>query len=83
MNNVKIGNKTIGENFPTFIIAEAGSNHNRDINQAKKLIEVAAEAGAVKFQIFSAETLYSKKTAMPNYLNGKIEQGSVWHLLKI
>jgi len=84
MNNVKIGNKTIGENFPTFIIAEAGSNHNRDINQAKKLIEVAAEAeaDAVKFQIFSAETLYSKKTATPEYLNGKMEQGSVWHLIK-
>ena len=26
--------------------------------------------------------MYSKKTAMPNYLNGKIEQGSVWHLIK-
>ena len=84
MNNVTIGNKTIGENSPAYIIAETGSNHNRDINQAKKLIEVAAEAeaDAVKFQIFSAETLYSKKTATPNYLNGKMEQESLWHLIK-
>jgi len=84
MNNLTIGNKTIGENFPTFIIAEAGSNHNRDIKQAKKLIEVAAEAetDAIKFQIFSADTLYSKKTATPDYLNGKMEQESLWHFIK-
>ncbi len=38
------------------IIAEAGVNHNGDINQAKKLIDVAADAGAdyVKFQSFKA-----------------------------
>lgn len=39
-----------------FIIAEAGVNHNGDINNAKKLIDLAAEAGAdaVKFQTFKA-----------------------------
>ena len=39
-----------------FIIAEAGVNHNGDIELAKQLISVAAEAGcdAVKFQTFSA-----------------------------
>ena len=74
----------MGENSPVFIIAEAGSNHNRDLNQAKKLIEVAAEAevDAVKFQTYSAETLYSKKTPNPEYLEGKMEQNSVWDLIK-
>lgn len=84
MENIVIKNKKVGENSPVFIIAEAGSNHNRDLNQAKKLIEVAAEveADAVKFQTYSAETLYSKKTPNPEYLEGKMEQNSVWDLIK-
>ena len=48
----------------TFIIAEAGSNHNRDFNMAMSLIDVAKNSGAsaVKFQTYSSETLYSKNT---------------------
>ena len=48
----------------TFIIAEAGANHNRDFNQALALIDVAVETGAdaCKFQTYSSETLYSKNT---------------------
>lgn len=51
----------------TFIIAEAGANHNKDFEQAKSLIDVAKESGAdaVKFQTYSSETLYSKNT--PNF----------------
>ena len=43
------------------IIAEARVNHNGDIQTAKKLIDVAAEAGAdyVKFQSFKADKLVS------------------------
>lgn len=48
----------------TFVIAEAGANHNRDFEQALALINVAKAAGAsaVKFQTYSSETLYSKNT---------------------
>lgn len=48
----------------TFIIAEAGSNHNRNFKQAISLIDVAKEANAsaVKFQTYSSETLYTKNT---------------------
>lgn len=48
----------------TFIIAEAGANHNKNFDQALKLIDVAKESGAdaVKFQTYSSETLYSKNT---------------------
>ncbi len=55
MNTIKIGNYTIGANHPCFIIAEAGSNHNGNIEQAKKLVDIAVEAGAnaVKFQTFT------------------------------
>ena len=49
----------------TFIIAEAGANHNRNFNQATALIDAASRAGAdaVKFQTYTSETLYSKDTA--------------------
>jgi len=61
---VKIGNKKIGGNNPTYIIAEIGSNHNKDKKIAKKMIDIASKAGAdaVKFQTFKAEKLYSRKT---------------------
>ena len=42
----------------TFVIAEAGANHNRNFKQALSLIDVAKESGAsaVKFQTYSSET---------------------------
>ncbi|MEE9379269.1 MAG: N-acetylneuraminate synthase family protein [Candidatus Lokiarchaeia archaeon] len=84
MNSFLIGNRKVGKNAPVFVIAEAGSNHNRNLHQAKKLIEIAAEAevDAVKFQTYSAETLYSKKTPNPDYLEGKLTQKSMWQLIK-
>ena len=59
---IKIGNKFVGEGEPTFIIAEVGSNHDGKLEQAKKLIDIAAEAGvdAVKFQAFKAYKLFNK-----------------------
>ena len=42
---IKIGNKYIGDNYPTFIIAEVGSNHNQDFSVAMQYIDAAAEAG--------------------------------------
>lgn len=52
-----------------FIIAEAGVNHNGSIELAKKLIDVAVEAGvdAVKFQTFKAENLVSKNAQKADY----------------
>ncbi len=49
---MKIRDKNIGEGFPVYIIAEIGLNHNGDLETAKKLIDVACNAGvdAVKFQ---------------------------------
>lgn len=62
----------------TYIIAEAGSNHDCNFETAKKLVDIAKNSGAdaVKFQIFSAETLYSSKTEdFDKYKN-------VWNLIK-
>ncbi len=52
-----------------FIIAEAGVNHNGDINLAKKLIDVAVEAGvdAVKFQTWKTELLVTKDAIQAEY----------------
>jgi len=51
------------------IIAEAGVNHNGDIQQAKKLTDVASDAGAdvIKFQTFKAEKLVSKNARKARY----------------
>jgi len=49
---IRIGEKMVGDGHPVYIIAEAGINHNGDIENAKKLIDAAKHAGvdAVKFQ---------------------------------
>ena len=61
---------TRGEKFPTFIIAEIGNNKNGDINLAKKMVDLAKEAGAdcVKFKMRNMNTLYrnSSKSSSEN-----------------
>ena len=51
------------------IIAEAGVNHNGDIELAKKLVDAAVNAGAdlVKFQTFNAEQLATRNAPKANY----------------
>ena len=53
----------------TFIIAEAGVNHNGSMELAKKLVDIAVEAGvdAVKFQTFKAESMISKFAEKAEY----------------
>ncbi len=50
--NVRIGAHEVGDGRPAYVIAEIGLNHNGSVDLAKKLIDVAADAGAqaVKFQ---------------------------------
>lgn len=53
----------------TIVIAEAGVNHNGDINLAKRLIDVAQECGAdlVKFQLYDSSNLATKDAAKAEY----------------
>lgn len=67
-----------------FIIAEAGVNHNGDMELAKQLIGSAAEAGcdAVKFQTFSAGALVTKDAAKAAYQEINDGAGSQFDMLK-
>lgn len=69
MKPIQIAGKWIGPGHPCFIIAEAGVNHNGDIVLAKKMIDVAADAGAdaVKFQTFHAEDLVTQTAEKADY----------------
>ena len=61
------------------IIAEAGVNHDGDLNQALKLVDMAAEAGAdiVKFQSFDARSLATAEATLAEYqYKGSLEENS-------
>jgi N-acetylneuraminate synthase len=66
---VQIGSRTIGLGHPCFIIAEAGVNHNGDLQLARQLVEAAAAAGAdaVKFQTFTADRLVTSDAPQALY----------------
>lgn len=71
METFEIDGRPVGPGEPTFVIAEAGSNHNGDLETAKELIDVAVEAGAdaVKFQTFRAEDMYVQDSGEVEYLD--------------
>jgi N-acetylneuraminate synthase len=70
MTTVSIGGRRVGDGEPCFCIAEAGSNHNGSLDMARRLIDVAVEAGAdaVKFQLFRADRLYPRGAGRSEYL---------------
>ena len=53
----------------TLVIAEAGVNHNGDLDLARQLVDIAADAGAdlVKFQTFSADRLATRSARKADY----------------
>ena len=69
-SELTIGSCPVGGQHPCYVIAEAGSNHNRDLDTAKRLVDAAADAkaDAVKFQTYSGANLYSTKAPKFDYL---------------
>ena len=90
MNSMTVDHKIIGEGSPVFIIAEAGCNHNGDIKLAKRLVDVAVEAGAdaVKFQTFVTDELVTRHAEKADYQkkntgNGKESQSAMLKNLEL
>ena len=68
---------------PVLVIAEAGVNHNGDLNLARQLIDVAADAGAdlVKFQTFSADRLATRGAQKAAYQAAATDAGESQHAM--
>ncbi|TGV03848.1 N-acetylneuraminate synthase family protein [Flavivirga rizhaonensis] len=75
---IKIGKHTIGDNHPTYFIADIAANHDGDIERAKLLIKLAKESGAdaVKFQHHDVKK-YVSDYGFKN-LGGKFSHQSKW-----
>lgn len=71
-----IGNKKIGHDFPTFVVAEMSGNHNQDINRAYQIIDAAAEAGAdaIKLQTYTADTITIDSDEAPFRLGADVNE---------
>ncbi len=69
MRSVEICGKMVGDGHPTFVISEVGSNHDKDLDTAFKLIDISVDAGAdaAKFQTYVAELSFSTRTTVPQH----------------
>jgi sialic acid synthase SpsE len=78
---VQVGPKTIGDGHPFFVIAEASSNHNRDMKTALALVDAAAAAGAdaVKFQAFTADRIVARMREKHPYIAQMFPQAGSMH----
>lgn len=81
---IEIKGRKVGAGQPTYIVAEAGSNHDGDFGKARALVEAAAEAGAdaIKFQAFRAAEHYSRHTPNFTYLDKQGHRQSTYELIR-
>ena len=75
---IKIGNHTIGNNHPTYFIADIAANHDGDLERAKHLIRLARQAGAdsAKFQNFRAPGIVSDYGF--THMDGQVSHQAAW-----
>jgi N-acetylneuraminate synthase len=80
MSYIEIGNRRIGDDYPPFVIAEVGINHEGSIAKALELVDAAAVAGAdcVKFQCHITEAEMIPTDMKP----GQISDERLWDIIK-
>jgi len=73
---ITINGRTIGQDRPTYIIAEISANHNQEFEEAVRLIHAAKEAGAdaIKLQTYTPDTM----TIDCNNEYFQISKGTIW-----
>lgn len=78
MISLKLGKKTVGQSHPTYFVADISANHDGDLERAKLLIRLCAEAGAdaAKFQNFRAPRIVSDRGFKE--LGGQLSHQSKW-----
>jgi len=78
MKTLRLGKKTVGLEHPTYFVADIAANYDGDLERAKLLIHLCAEAGAdaAKFQNFRARKLVSERGFRA--LGGQVSHQSKW-----
>src|SRR5450432_839034 len=78
MTALKLGSKIIGEDKPAYFVADISANHDGDLERAKLLIRLCAEAGAnaAKFQNFRAAKIVSERGFVT--LGGQLSHQAKW-----
>ncbi len=78
MTTLRLGSKTVGLAYPTYFVGDISANHDGDLERAKLLIRLCAEAGAnaAKFQNFRASKIVSE--AGFQGLGGQLSHQSKW-----
>ncbi|MFZ0319344.1 MAG: pseudaminic acid synthase [Candidatus Sulfotelmatobacter sp.] len=71
-----IAGRCVGKNFPVYVIAEVSANHNRDYEQAVRILHAAKDAGAdaVKLQTYTADTI----TLASEREEFRVSGGTLW-----
>ena len=83
---VAIGSRLVGDGLPVYVVAEAGINHNGDIELAKRLVSVAAQAGcdAVKGQKRTLDVVFDdEKLNQPRQSPFGTTNRDVWNRLEL
>ncbi len=76
MKTIEIAGRTVGDGAPCYIVAEMSANHNQDFDQARRIIDAAAEAGAdaCKLQTYRPDTI-TLDSDLPHF---RIAGGTLW-----
>ena len=71
MSEIKLYDRVIRKDLPPFIMAEAGINHNGELEKAFEMIRIAKDSGvdAIKFQTFKAKEFILDETLTYTYFS--------------